>query len=554
MKNKTLLLTGVILKNGEGFGIRGSKNILSKLMLIFLFICIGPGMAAMLASYLVKAYDVLFKIQQQGIIISWMIAVNSMIIFIFGLLYIISAFYMSNDIENFLHLPLRPKQIIGAKFLAVTVYEYFITAIIFLPALLVYGIKSGSGPVYYLFGLIVFALIPVLPLAISSIIVMIIMRFLNISRHKDALKLIGGIIAIAFGIGINILINRFVIGASEGNLEELLMKGNNSLTAITSSLFPTAKWASDAILHSQKMLGFSSLLLYMIITIAIYICLIFLAELIYFKGVKGISESSSGRNIKKHADYNNALAKSTALKRLTITEIKYLFRTPIYFLNCVLINFIWPLFMFIPSLTSPGNADIIGQFSQLVRNAENPVKVFAGIFAALFFVGGTNGIAATAVSREGDELFVKKYLPVSYKKQIAAKVLSSVIIGLTSVFIFIVFAVAILKLPVYLGLIVLVMGWVPILLTSYIGIFIDIFNPKLAWDNEQKAVKQNINVIYSMAISIGFGALTVFIGFNIKLNIYLSALIFFASYLAIILIFRKLLYTIGVKRFCSLEN
>ena len=72
-----------------------------------------------------------------------------------------------------------------AKFLTVVVYEYLTELIMLFPILMVYGVKNGEGIGFYLMSAVVFLLVPVVPLIMASIIVMIIMRFTNIGRHKD---------------------------------------------------------------------------------------------------------------------------------------------------------------------------------------------------------------------------------------------------------------------------------------------------------------------------------------------------------------------------------
>lgn len=556
MKNKTLLLTKILFKNGEGFGVRNSKNPLSKLLLIGLALFIGPGLASMFAKFLLEVYEPLSLIGQEGIILTWTIATDSVLIFLFGIFYVISIFYMASDIETFLALPLRSSQIIGAKFLAVLVYEYFIVAITYLPALLVYGIKGGLPFLYYLYGIIIFFLIPIVPLAMCSVLVMIIMRFLNITKNRDAFKLVGGLVAIALSIGINVLMNRFAIASTAGNLQELLLKGNNSLSLLTTNIFPSASWAVRALIDNSTLNGFYNFVLFSVVSVGVYALLIFIAELIYFKGVIGSSETRSRRKSISSVDLDKALVKSSPIKSYTLIEIKNLIRTPIYLLNCVLINFFWPLIALMPVITQPSEVSMVEELSKLMQNNEYVNFVFVGAIAVLYFIGGTNGIAATAISREGQELFVKKYIPISFKDQIRAKVMSSFIIGLTGVIVFLIFAVAVFKAPIHLAIMVLLVGWMPLLLTSYIGIFIDIYNPKLNWDTEHKAVKQNMNVVYSIIISIVIGALVFLAGFNFslfELNFYLVAFLLFVFNGALVLGMRSLVLTAGVKRFSKLN-
>ena len=56
--------------------------------------------------------------------------------------------------------------------------------------LIIYGIKSGAGILFYVDTIISFLVLPVRPMIVGSLITMILMRFTNLSKHKDALRVV----------------------------------------------------------------------------------------------------------------------------------------------------------------------------------------------------------------------------------------------------------------------------------------------------------------------------------------------------------------------------
>ena len=141
------------------------------------------------------------------------------------------------------------------------------------------------------------------------------------------------------GLGINLTAQKFIINLNPQELEALIMKGENSLTIITSGIFPTARWAVSALLDTATAAGFLNLLLYAAVSAAVYIFLLFLGEMVYLKGVVGLSETVSKRNkLNKSEVKDKFLKKHSALRTYTMIELKLLFRTPIYFLNLSLIH------------------------------------------------------------------------------------------------------------------------------------------------------------------------------------------------------------------------
>ncbi|HHY81340.1 MAG TPA: hypothetical protein GX505_01515 [Clostridiales bacterium] len=552
MKNKTLLLAKTLIKNGEGIGLKGSTAF-AKAVVILVFLIIIPMFMSGIAFVVAALLGMLRQIGQEGIILTWGLAINSAVVFIFGIFYIISTFYFSSDIELLLPLPLKPRQIIGAKFIVVAVYEYLTTAVVFVPMWLTYGIKMGSGLLYYVYGLIIFLLIPFVPLTAASILIMLIMRFFNLSRHKDTVKVVGGMLGIFIGLGINVVVQNVTTGMSQEQVMELIQKGNNSLIGLAAGIFPTTRWGAEALVFHAQLSGFISFLLYTGFSILFYYALLWLGELIYLRGVIGLSEAGSRRNRTKQVQLEKTAVKGSVIRTYTLVELKLLFRTPIYFINCVMINFLYPVFFLFPLLVQNEEVSIIQELSKALNKPGTEGMILAGSFALALFLGGTNATTATAISREGQELFVKKYLPVSYRQQLTAKLLSGFILGLVAIIMMVLFAVIVFNLEWWLGLIILATAWLPILYTSLTGLLIDLYNPKLDWDNEQKAVKQNVNVVYNMLAGILPAGLTIaFIGFAFNLVWAIIVLVGFYGLLSFIL--AKLLYTIGVKRFCMLEG
>ena len=68
---------------------------------------------------------------------------------------------------------------------------------------------------------------------------MVIMRFTNLGKHKDALRVIGGIFGLAVGIGISMVSQRMEkIGTDPDAMIKLLTEGDNSLVSIAAKNIP----------------------------------------------------------------------------------------------------------------------------------------------------------------------------------------------------------------------------------------------------------------------------------------------------------------------------
>lgn len=497
-----LLLTRVLLKNGWGNAKNGRIKNSQLIIAILVAICFLPVIAG-IVQFLSSMYDMLSSIGQTGILPGLGLAATAMVIFIFGLFYIINTFYFANDIPNLLPLPLKASEIVGAKFLVVLVYEYVTQAFLLLPLLFTYGVKSHAGPVYYIYSLIIFFTAPIIPLAVASVITLVLMRFTTLGRNQDRFRLLGGIAAIVIGIGTNIAIQNMARQAVDPQkLQSMLLEGNNSLLQLTTATFPTARFAAAALVSYNTLSGLIQLILFLGITLLGYWVFALLSQVFYLRvAAKGMGSSSRGRRLSTE-QLGKASMQNSALKAYTLKELRLLFRTPAYLINCILPNFIWPVLILIMIFTPAGGAQSLEPFIKLLAGNADSGGVLAAITAVILFASATNGVACTAISREGEGFYITKYLPVPYHTQILAKVLSGIAVSLLGLFAVMVPLFPILQVPPVFILPCTVLGLAAILFSSLSGILLDLVNPKLHWDNEQKAVKQNLNILFSMLVSI----------------------------------------------------
>lgn len=514
MNKKLLILTLALLKNGFSFPKEKSKKIKQILLFVVLALSLLP-IAYGIISFLMSTYDGLATVGEEGVLLSLGIAVSAFLIFFFGLFYTMNTFYFSDDVENLLPLPIKSSHILGAKFIIVTIFEYLTECLIFLPILIVYGVKSGGGILYYVYSLLIFLTLPVIPIVIDSVIVMIIMRFTNLAKNKDAFRTISAVIAIIFGVGISTMSQRLVLNA--GAVQTQL--GNNSLVAVTSNIFPASKLGALGLINYESLSGLVYTGLFIILSLLGFYLFLLLGNKLYFKGVTGVSVSSSSKKQISSEELSRKSIRSSVLKSYVLKEIRILFRTPAYFINCILSNFIWPIFLIIPILTQPKSMSGITEMVGFMQKQRISGMVFVAFFGVMLFVSCSNGISATSISREGENVFFNKYIPVSYETQIMAKVITGVIMGVVGMLSICLVAVILFKFPVSLMALICVTGFLAILFSNFVGIIIDLYNPKLHWDNEQKAVKNNLNLILSMVICVAFGGLTIFAVIKLNLNL-----------------------------------
>lgn len=497
--HKILILAKVLLQGGgvTGGGVTGKKQRSRWLIVLLLF---AFGSIAFSVGFMTYAlYDFFSPLNQADAILPLALGATSVVIFLFGVLYTVSVMYHADDVPILLGLPLRPYQILGAKFLTLVVYEYLFEACILLPVLVAYGIKSGSGALYIVYSVVLFALLPVIALVMASVIVMLVMRFTRFGKNKQVFNFISGIVVVIVAIGFNIAMQT-AARHIDGDQLLALTSGQASLASLMSRIFPGVGFAATALSQSAQIAGLWNLLLFVLCTAAAAAVFLGVGQLIYFKGLAGVTESSAKRKRLSSEAFSKQTVKTPVYKAYVVKELRLLMRSPVAFLNCVFINIMWPVLILIMLLGGGQLSMLRPMIAQM--DGGQLIAILAGLAA---FVSSSNAVASTAISREGKTLYFTKYIPVALGKQLSAKAMTAVVLSGIGLVLQTALAVA-LGVGVATAAAALVVGLVAASACSYAGLMIDAARPKLSWINEQQAIKQNINVMLHMLLGVVFAA------------------------------------------------
>ena len=291
---------------------------------------------------------------------------------------------------------------------------------------------------------------------------------------------------------------KLMAGRKPEDFVRLLQEGKNSLTDWAVQLFPGVKLAVRAMLE-QGPAGWLNLLLFLLLTGFFILILRLAGGALYFRGAVGGSESFAARRALNAAEMAAAGRSGGQLGALIGKEIRLLVRTPAFFMNCVLINFIWPVTMLF-IMTSGEQEDIEGLRRLVGSGVPLATLVLVGMGSAVV-VGGISGASASGISREGSQFFTSKYLPAPYLTQLKAKMTVAFLLALAG-FVLLLGVVAVFFRLTAAAIGLLLLAALPAAAFPVLaGMLLDIHFPKLVWDNEYRAVKQNLNIVLLMVIS-----------------------------------------------------
>lgn len=423
--------------------------------------------------------------------------------FVFGLNVIFSVFYFSGDIESLLPLPIKPSKIIASKFTAALISESIMEFIIIIAVFSGYIIAAGLPFYTWIIALFGMVTLPIVPLAYCAVICIIIMLITGFIKNKDTVNKITGVLTFAVIIGLSVLVSKSG-GLDTEHLVQALSDRNNSLIGILGIIFPHISFLVNSMTEHTIL----NLLCYIGINVLSIAIFMIIAEVFYLDTVAGVSKSAVSK--KKSLEKSISSVKSgrpsiTYLKK----EFRILFRTPAYFMNCVLINLIWPIFLYIIYVLQ-GNTNFLDPFIEGIHNgSERNVLIFVlGISAVSVLVTAANCIASSALTREGSHMSFIKYIPLSYMAQINIKAFVSIIISGAGMLIYVTAASIYLHLGIKLMIFCCIISLLSVTFASYFGIFMDSVNPKLIWDSELNALRGNYNIFFNMAMAIVIEGIT----------------------------------------------
>jgi len=509
---KFLRLVRVGLRVNFGFSLLRPKHILENKRDYWFIPLILLGIAGLfpVLLYYLKGirfmYFLLVPLGQQAALLTFAILMGQFLILIFGFYYVLSAFYFSRDLDLLIPLPITPVQVLLSKFTVVVVNEYLTASPIVVPMLIAYGIHSKAGLGYWITAALVYLFLPVIPLAVVSLLVVGMMRFVNFSRKKDALIIIGSLVLMTGALGLQFWLRRM---PESGPGREVLVHffSEGGLVQKIGAKFPPSIWATRALAPDAAGSGLAPFLLYAAVSVVLFGALFFAARAFFYRGLLGLGEISVQRKRLSREHMASRLSSGRRpVRAVFLRELRIMNRTPIFLLNGVLSVILIPVIFILFAKAGAGQSGSDSYRILLLLASSDSSAVVLGSALFMTICGCLNGTASSAFSREGAQFWMSKVIPTSPAEQVKAKFLHSLAIAFLGIV-----AAAVAEILVIQAKITLVLLALPLALTlaaalTAIGMIIDLLRPLLKWTNPQKAIKQNLNVLIAFFVDLGIMA------------------------------------------------
>lgn len=410
---------------------------------------------------------------------------------VFGINVICGWLFFSSDLSRLLPYPFKPSEICMSKFIVGYMQESIMEFLIIIGILVGYMISDGVSIIGIISSALGVVLLPILPLFYCALFSMIFMSLAKRVHSFKSVNMVSSLCGIVFVAIFVISLLQLEDITAEGFIYSLA-DGTNMFMKIMQYVFFTVPILCYAISQHSILL----MLLFVVVHIAMLVVLYLISSVLYMNGVTAVL--SAGKRISK-ADKKSKHTYSMFTACL-LRDIKTLLRTPTYIVNCIIPTLVLPVGGIIILCTS-GNS--LGEFINKFKCPD--VLVFFSIIIISCLLTAMSGLSASSFTREGNHADLLKYIPVPYKTQINAKVVTSFIFTIPTTIIGVILCCVAIGSSLWLTLASVLGSAMTVVFTVYLGILFDSMHPKLVWDDELSALRGNMSTFFHMAVAIGIG-------------------------------------------------
>lgn len=498
---------GTLLKVNLRQQFRARKNTSKKTMPVWgIYIVLGVvllPLLAMLFSTFVSAGEFLSEPQYAPYLnaaVTFAITAIELVNVFFGLKSMLGTVYMSNDSDMLLALPVKTVTIFLSKLAVCYIVEFFSTLVMLAATLLPLGIGLSAGAGYFaalIFGAFLIPLISLLAVAILSVPLLLVS---NLFRNKGT---VGTIIYVLLFGALMALYMWFVVslgwgtgdfnGADVGAMLDGILESVSSAAAY---LYPNV-WLSGAFTAATFGGWIGNFALFLLSALVLLGLTVLLSGKIFLWNMRK-SQENAGKGGKK-TTYK--FAGGNKISSLLAADFKNMLRTSSLGFYCLTQVVVIPVCVVIYCLALK-DVGGEGEMQNLLSMVSRVMLVIMGPMTCV--------TAASSVSREGENFYLIKTLPVKPSQYALSKLIISLIFNGAAFALSVVFECIFVKIGIVVGLLDFLTVFCASAGVSAALVLIDMKNPRLKWTTVQQGLKNNPSSLWGMLVGfVAGGVLTV---------------------------------------------
>lgn len=460
-------------------------------ILKYLFIILVMTVVFTVAMMLISAFG--FKVNKE--LLAIVLLFSQTISMFFALGTILRDMFFSRENELLMVLPATPDELFISKLAVIYVQEFLMNTVMLFPLTFAVGFSARAGFVYFLATLLFLLILPIIPLAVATLLAIPTSYIIKLLKKNTVVSLIIIIIAVGAAVfGYCTLIDRVMKGFDLMRKQIEIVIAVNGFIAKFGGAIPFYAEIAEMAFDFGKWY-------YLPMLIGVCAALLFIGAMIikpfFFKTAMTNLETESEPGKK-----SRRFIVESPLKSMLRKELTEIFRSPDYFFEYYLFTFLMPVFVLCYDKL---------MVHIVVSKAGESMVAGAHILIVAVFAMLSNVSAANAITKEGGNYYISKIVPVDYYTQIFAKYLLNLI--LTGVALAVTAVVSCFSQPLWQ----VALGTVAVFFASAghiaLGIDMDIKSPTLDWysDEEISACNKNIarSIVWGLIIAVLMGAVIV---------------------------------------------
>lgn len=424
-----------------------------------------------------------------------------------------STLYLAKDNDLLLSMPIPIKDLIASRLISVYLMGLMYSAVVCLPAIIVYFTVSSISFLKIVGGLSWFLVISIFVFTLSCLLGYVVAWGSSKLKHKNIVTVFISIIFLAI---------YYVFYFKAVDMMNVLVKNTvlygRTVKNAAYLLYLFGKMAEGSVVGIVGYLTLSVLIVYL---------LWYILSRSFFK-IAATSQTTI------HSSINNKTFQQHALfKALLLKEFARFTSSANYMLNCGLNILIMPIAGIALIIKSQ---EVIAVIQALSQNVEGGLVVM--ICAGICLLASMNDMAAPAMSLEGKSIWIVQSLPIEASLLVKAKAGMQYILTAIPVCFFSICVIIAFRLSFISSMFILIFPQLYCLFTALFASWIGMIRANLQWTNELYPIKQSLSVTICLfggwGVSAIIGFFYIYIGYHLGMKIYLlliAALLLGLSYI-----------------------
>ena len=463
-----------------------------KTIMLYLFIIVYFGVLLIAASK--EALTVLVPLHMEGILIKGILTTCFALLMIRVLFSSIEVLFLSKDNEVLLTYPVKTRNIFACKNLVLASYSS-LSSLIFLLPTIGYLAYLTNNWILLLYGIIVGIIFPIIPTFLVTSLMTFLVLHLRFLKNKTFIQYVGTVVSVIVLVGVFGITS--MTSQEELTEQDIIAMAEKADSTLSQKYLEVFNPISDILTGSNSLRNIS---IYLGLSLVTGIACTFICDRAYIKTLEIKYMGSSG----KKRDYQNKDFKPKGIAHAILSnDLKTIFKVPVYLMQIVIPAVLLPILLsspFIIRMNALEELDLppIEMIKTFGFN-HITLTVLVAIFGSCMMFNQSSSVAFT---KYGKDAVIFKTFPISSVKLALLMNNTHFILSMVPLIYVLVLAKFLFNYPLWVYMLLIVIFMIIALKDGIIGIMLDLKNPKLDWDTEMQAVKQNVNLLVYIAITL----------------------------------------------------